>query len=96
MRAVDPEPIQAALDLLNNKHSQQSIELHKLEKMRDRVVAEGDKAINDVMALHPKADRQKLRQLARQAKKEQEGNKPPKAYREIFQYLKALKAESEA
>ncbi|CZF83473.1 hypothetical protein GCE9029_03807 [Grimontia celer] len=95
MRARDPEPIQAALDLLRNKHSQQSIELHKMEKLRDRVVAEGDKAINDVMTQYPSADRQKLRQLARQAKKEQEGNKPPKAYREIFQMLKTLKAESE-
>lgn len=95
MRARDPEPIQAALDLLRNKHSQQSIELHKMEKLRDRVVAEGDKAINDVVELYPNADRQKLRQLARQAKKEQEGNKPPKAYREIFQMLKALREESE-
>lgn len=95
MRARDPEPIQAALDLLRNKHSQQSIELHKMEKLRDRVVAEGDKAINDVVAQYPNADRQKLRQLARQAKKEQEGNKPPKAYREIFQMLKALREESE-
>lgn len=95
MRARDPEPIQAALDLLRNKHSQQSIELHKMEKLRDRVVAEGDNAINDVVDLYPNADRQKLRQLARQAKKEQEGNKPPKAYREIFQMLKALREESE-
>ncbi|KKD60037.1 hypothetical protein RN22_12940 [Grimontia sp. AD028] len=95
MRARDPEPIQAALDLLRNKHSQQSIELHKMEKLRDRVVAEGDAAINDVVAQYPSADRQKLRQLARQAKKEQESNKPPKAYREIFQMLKTLKAESE-
>ncbi|MDD1782217.1 ribosome-associated protein [Enterovibrio sp. ZSDZ35] len=93
MRSRDPEPIQAALDLLNNKHSQQSIELKKIEKMRDRVVADGDKAINDVVAAHPSADRQKLRQLARQAKKELESNKPPKASREIFQILKALKAE---
>ncbi|KXF80040.1 ribosome biogenesis factor YjgA [Enterovibrio coralii] len=92
MRSRDPEPIQAALDMLRNKHSQQSIELKKLEKMRDRVVAEGDKAINDVVAAYPSADRQKLRQLARQAKKELEGNKPPKASREIFQMLKALKA----
>ncbi|PKF50822.1 ribosome biogenesis factor YjgA [Enterovibrio nigricans] len=93
MRTRDPEPIQAALDLLRNKHSQQSIELKKIEKMRDRLIAEGDKAINDVVATHPTADRQKLRQLARQAKKELEGNKPPKASREIFQILKALRAE---
>jgi len=35
-------------------------------------------------------NRQRLRQLARQANKEKQLNKPPKAYREIFQYLKEL------
>ncbi|WP_028023137.1 ribosome biogenesis factor YjgA [Enterovibrio calviensis] len=94
MRTRDVEPIQAALDLLQNKHNQQTIELHKLEKMRDRVIESGDEAINVVMEAHPNADRQKLRQLARQAKKEQESNKPPKASREIFQILRALKAEA--
>lgn len=93
MRTRDPEPIQAALDLHNNKNNQQGIELLKLEKMRDRIIAEGDSAINDVIEKYPEADRQKLRQLARTAKKEQEGNKPPRAYREIFQYIKSLKKD---
>ncbi|MCE7628762.1 DUF615 domain-containing protein, partial [Vibrio fluvialis] len=44
----------------------------------------------DVMALYPDADRQRLRLLARQAKKEKQGEKPPKASREIFQMLKTL------
>lgn len=93
MRTRDHEPIQAALDLHNNKNNQQGIELRKLEKMRDRIVAEGDSAINDVIEKYPEADRQKLRQLARTANKEQEGNKPPRAYREIFQYIKSLKKD---
>ncbi|HAS8133963.1 TPA: DUF615 domain-containing protein, partial [Vibrio vulnificus] len=38
----------------------------------------------------PDADRQRLRQLARMATKEKQANKPPKAYREIFQILKQL------
>lgn len=88
MRTIDPEPIQAALDKLRNKHSQNTAVLHKLEQMRDRIVEQGDDAINDAMELYPEMDRQRLRQLARQAKKEKEGNKPPKASREIFQVLK--------
>ncbi len=90
MRTRDPEPIQAALDLLQNKHGQQNIALQKLERMRDRIIAEGDAAIDEVMENHPNASRQKLRQLARLAKKEQAENKPPKVYREIFQYIKSL------
>ena len=88
MRTIDPEPIQAALDKLRNKHSQNTAVLHKLEQMRDRIVEQGDDAINDAMVLYPEMDRQRLRQLARQAKKEKEANKPPKASREIFQILK--------
>ena len=59
MRNVDPEPIQAALDKIRNKHSQATVELHKLEQLRDRVVAEGDAAISDVMEMYPEADRQR-------------------------------------
>ncbi|UPR35420.1 ribosome-associated protein [Vibrio cyclitrophicus] len=91
MRNVDPEPIQAALDKVRNKHSQATAELHKLEQLRDRVVAEGDAAISDVMDMYPEADRQRLRQLARQANKEKAANKPAKSSREIFQILKELK-----
>lgn len=94
MRQEDPEPIQAALDKLRNKHSQNTAVLHKLETLRDRVIAEGDSAIDEVMELYPAADRQRLRQLARTATKEKQNNKPPKAFREIFQVLKQLNDEA--
>ncbi len=88
MRNIDPEPIQAALDKIRNKHSQNTAVLHKLEQLRDRIVEQGDDAINDALELYPEIDRQRMRTLARQAKKEKGGNKPPKASREIFQILK--------
>ncbi|KLV06393.1 MULTISPECIES: ribosome biogenesis factor YjgA [Photobacterium] len=90
MRQVDIEPIQIALDKLRNKHAQSTAQLHKLENRRDDLIAQGDSMINEIMADHPNADRQRLRQLVRQAKKEKEQEKPAKAYREIFQYLKEL------
>ena len=49
--------------------------------------------IADVMELYPQADRQRLRQLARQAAKEKKAGKPAKAFREIFQVLKELNDE---
>ncbi len=88
MRTEDPEPIQAALDKIRNKHSQVTAVLHKLEDLRDRIVSDGDKAINEALDLYPGIERQRLRQLARQAAKEKQNNKPAKAYREIFQILK--------
>lgn len=96
MRQIDPAPIQAELDKLRNKHSQATAELHKLEQTRDRIVTDVDPAIENVMDLYPDADRQRLRQLARQAKKEKVSNKPPKASREIFQILKELKEATES
>ncbi len=90
MQFEDAEQIQAALDKIRNKHSQNTAVLHKLEQLRDRVVEQGDAAIDQVMELYPEADRQRLRQLARQAAKEKSSNKPPRAFREIFQILKQL------
>ncbi|MBN7819306.1 ribosome biogenesis factor YjgA [Bowmanella yangjiangensis] len=90
MRTRDVEPIQQALDLLENKHQQATAQFHKLERLRDDIVANGDSAINQAMELYPTLERQKLRQLSRQAQKEAQQNKPPKSSREIFQYLRQI------
>ncbi|EIS74613.1 hypothetical protein YPPY72_4248, partial [Yersinia pestis PY-72] len=41
LRARDVEPIQTALDKLKNRHNQQISLFHKLETLRDRLIAEG-------------------------------------------------------
>ncbi|ALB64130.1 FIG138315: Putative alpha helix protein [Cronobacter condimenti 1330] len=94
LRQRDDEPIRQALDKLKNRHNQQVALFHKLEQLRDRLIEEGDDAVPDVLNLWPQADRQQLRSLIRNAKKEKEGNKPPKSARLIFQYLREL-AEGE-
>jgi ribosome-associated protein len=62
--------------------------MRKLEKVRDNLLNNGDEAINQLIELHPTIERQKLRQLVRQAKKELEKEKPAKNYKELFQYIK--------
>ena len=94
LRQRDPEPIQIALDKLNNRHNQQVALFHKLEQIRDRLIDEGDDAISLVLELYPQADRQQLRSLIRNAKKEKATNKPPKSARQIFQYLRELSEEN--
>lgn len=89
LRARDPEPITIALDKLKNRHNQQVVILHKLEELRDKLL-ERDDALEEVVALYPHTDRQQLRTLVRNAKKEKAANKPPKSYRQMFQYLKEL------
>lgn len=95
LRQRDVDPIRQALDKLKNRHNQQVVVFHKLEQLRDRMVDGSDEAIEEVMNLWPDADRQQLRSLVRNARKEKAGNKPPKSARQIFQYLREL-AEHEA
>ena len=65
LRARDTNPIFAALDEMD-RESQQSIQRHhRAETWRDRIVAEGDDAINEFVSQWTLADRQKLRQLWR-------------------------------
>ena len=66
--------------------------IHALEKQREKLLAD-DAALTGFLADNPQTDRQHLRNLIRQARKEQAENKPPKAYREIFQLLKQAQAE---
>ena len=95
MQYEDADQIQAALDKIRNKHAQNTKMQKKLKLLRERIAEEGDSAIEAVMTMYPEADRQRLRQLARQAAKEKQANKPPRAYREIFQVLRALQEAQE-
>ena len=64
--------------------------LHRIEALRDALVNEGDEALAQLLAEHPHADRQHLRQMARNAREEKLKNKPPHASRELFRELRAL------
>lgn len=89
----DVSPMQEALDAVRGVSAVENAKLHQLEKLRERLLAD-ETTLQDIAARHPQADLQQLRQLRRNALKEQEQQKPPRAYREIFQVLKAL-AESQ-
>ncbi|WUR13955.1 ribosome biogenesis factor YjgA [[Empedobacter] haloabium] len=67
--------------------------LHALERRREKLLAD-DQALTVLLAEAPELDAQHLRTLIRNARKEQAENKPPKAYREIFQILKELDAKA--
>nr|WP_240615609.1 ribosome biogenesis factor YjgA [Alteromonas facilis] len=88
MRMRDTSPIEQAVSLLTSKHQQANAHFHYLETLRDRIVKQGDKAINPLVDEHPELERQKLRQLQRKAAKELKEQKPPAAARELFKYLK--------
>ena len=87
MRSRDLEPIDQALALLRNTNQAATRQFHKVETWRDKLLAEND-AVTEFIAEYPEIDVQQLRQLIRNAKKEQEKQQPPKYYRELFQLIK--------
>jgi ribosome-associated protein len=89
MREADPEPIRDALDALAGNSAAETARLHRVERLRQQLL-EDETVLSNIALDHPGADLQHLRQLRRNALKEQEQGKPPKAYRELFRALKAL------
>jgi ribosome-associated protein len=94
MRTLEPEEIaaiQKTLDSWRGLSKADTAAMHALEKRRDKLLSD-DSAVTELKAQYPEIDMQHLRGLVRNARKEQAENKPPKAYREIFQLLKQLQA----
>lgn len=87
MRGVDEAPIRAGLALLRGESAAETARLHRLERLRERLLAD-EATLGDFAGRWPAEDLQRLRQLRRNALKEQEAGKPPKSLRAIFQLLK--------
>lgn len=97
MRTLDDEEIaavQRTLDSWRGASKAETNAMHLLERRREKLLAH-DTALTELLAEHPALDAQHLRTLIRNARKEQAENKPPKAYREIFQVLKELQGKTE-
>ncbi len=95
MRTLDEEEvaaIQRAIDSWKGASKADTAAMHALERRRDKLLAD-DNALTTLLGENPELDVQHLRTLIRNARKEQAENKPPKAYREIFQILKQIEAD---
>ena len=96
MRTLEPHEIaeiQKTLDSWRGLSKADTAAMHALERHRDRLLKD-DGALTELLAHHPELDVQHVRTMIRNARKEQAENKPPKAYREIFQLLKELQKSS--
>jgi ribosome-associated protein len=92
MRFLDDEEldtIQKRLDVIQGVSKAETAKLHHLESFRDRLIA-NDETFTKMIEQYPDMDIQNMRTLIRNARKEKEANKPPKAYREIFRVLKDM------
>ena len=99
VRKLDEEAIDAIRDAMSKDGEaarKETAAMHRIEALRDTLLGdEGDAAMTDLLAAHPQADRQQLRQLVRNALEERKRDKPPRAYRELYRQLRDLHAQAE-
>ena len=90
LRTEDIDAIRTKIDMMNNKHQQLTHASKRLEAVRDELIEQGDPRINTLLEAFPALERQKLRQFVRQANKEKKAEKPAKAAKDLFAYLKPV------
>lgn len=87
--------LRTALDTYRGVNKSETARLHWIERTREKLLAD-DAALTEFIRNHPGVDPQEGRTLIRNARKEREQQKPPRYYRELFQWIKnAAGAEDE-
>ncbi len=89
MRTVEVDTIRAQLDAWNGTSAEHTAWLHRLENWRDRLLDDAA-ALGEFVATCPGADTQRLRTLIRNAHLEKSQERPPRAYRALFQALREM------
>jgi ribosome-associated protein len=92
LKEIDAAPVRAAVNARKHQHDTDTRAFHRLETLREQLLL-GDEALREVLALFPRADRQHLRKLARQARQEQSTGQPRGAGRALFRHLRELQQE---
>jgi len=86
----DLDSIRKTLQRLDNNYPGEKRRVKLLEQRRERLISDGDTALNELAQECPQLDRHYLRQLIRAAQKEQQTAKTTTASKKIFKYLKEL------
>ncbi len=94
LREIDGEAVRVALAQLHRPHQDEVRAMHEIEGWRDALIEGDDGVLEELATRFADLDRQHLRQLARNAVKEREQNKPPKSARMLFRYLSELRVAS--
>jgi ribosome-associated protein len=93
LRKNDVTEIRAALDAKALEERLQAREFHRIETWRNRLLSEGDTAVDALLASTPQLDAGRLRSLVGTARHEAARGRPPAAARELFRWLREELAE---
>lgn len=86
----DVAAIRAAVTGERQPHIKKVAELHEAELLRDQLVSGDERPLAAFIELYPDCDRAHVRLLVRNARKEQELDKPPRSARLLYRYLRRL------
>ncbi len=84
----DSKKVGDALERVRHGSREETARHHRIERWRDRLLEEGQEALSEFLDVHPKTDRQQLRQLIRNALSERARGQPPKAFRRLYALLR--------
>ena len=90
MRTIDPETIVTAIDRISMARAVASSRFKAMEEVRNELMKGDDSRIETFLDENPRADRQRLRQLIRNANQEIAAKKPPKSFRLLFKYIREI------
>jgi len=88
MRELDVVPIRENFARIKMQSGYAVRQHHKIERWRDRLIDEGDAALSVLMFEVAGVERQRVRQLIRNAQFERDQEKSPKSARALYRYLK--------
>jgi len=90
MRDVAPAPIENALKNIRIGDSRKALAFKKVEKWRDEIRDGNPRILEEILRTCPHAERQRLTQLARNARNRRDGERGAKSSKILFRYLKEI------
>jgi ribosome-associated protein len=86
--------LRMALDEYRGVNKGYTARLHWVERTREKLLAD-DAALTEFIRQHPGADVQEARTLIRNARREAQQGRPPKYFRELFQWIKTASGNAD-
>jgi len=94
LTADETAALRTALEAYRGVNRAATARLHWIERTREQLLAD-DAALTAFIREHPGADPQEGRTLIRNARRETEQGKPPRYFRELFQWVKSASGSAD-
>jgi ribosome-associated protein len=95
LREDEVAALRTAIDASKGVDKAGTARLHWIEHTREQLLTR-DTALTEFLRSHPQADAQQGHTLIRNARREAEQNKPPRYFRELFQWIKSASGSATA